>query len=49
MKNYVKFILTKLHFQNVLVFNDPFADIITPVISSTQIACGVIYVQHTIQ
>ena len=40
-----KIYFKKLFFQNVLVF----IDLITPVISSTQTACGAICVQHVIQ
>ena len=49
MKNYVKFILKNYFFKMfnfLLIF---FIDIITPVISSTQIACDVMCVQHVIQ
>ena len=49
MKNYVKFILKNLFFQNVLVLLIFFIDIITPVISPTRIACDVMCVQHVIQ
>ena len=49
MKNYVKYILKTIFFQNVLVFNDLFIDIITPVISSTQVVCDVTCEQHVIQ
>ena len=42
-KNYVKFIL-KNYFFNVLVFIDFFIDTITPLTSSTQTACDVMYV-----
>ena len=48
MENYVKF-LKKLFFQNVLVFIIFFIDTITPVVSSTQIACDAMCVQHVIQ
>ena len=44
-----KIYLEKLFLQNVLVFIDFFIDIITLVISSTQIACDVMCVQHVIQ
>ena len=44
-----KIYLRKLFFQNVLAFINLFIDIITPVISSTQIACDVMWVQHVIQ
>ena len=49
MKNYVKFILKKHFykmFQLLLIF---FIDIITPVISSTQIACDAWCVQNALQ
>ena len=36
-------------FENVLIFIDIFIDIISPLISSTQIAYDVIFVQHVIQ
>ena len=45
MKNYAKFILKK-HFFETFKF---FIDIITPVISFTQIACDVMYVLNVIQ
>ena len=44
MKNYAEFILKKLFFQYVLVFIDCFIDTITPITSSTQTACDVMYV-----
>ena len=48
MKNYTKFI-KKLFFQNVFKFLlTYFIDIIIPVISSTQIVCDVMCVQHVI-
>ena len=49
MKNYVKYILKNIFFQNVLVFIDLFMDIITSIILSLQIACDVMCVQHVIQ
>ena len=48
MKNQAKFIEKKLFFQNILVFIDLFIGIITPVISSTQVACDAMCVQHVI-
>ena len=48
MNNYVKFILKKLFIQNVLVLFIFVIDIITSVISSTQIACDVMCVRHVI-
>ena len=48
MKNYAKFIKNKYFFKMfkfLLAFS---IDIITPVISSTQIACDVMCVQHVI-
>ena len=41
--------LKKTIFQNVSVFTDLFIDIIIPFISSTQISCDVMCVQHVIQ
>ena len=49
MKNYANFILKKHFFKMfkfLLIF---YVDIITPVTSSTQIACDVICAQHVIQ
>ena len=42
-----KIYLNKLFFKNVFI--DPFIDIITPVISSTQTACDVMCVQPVIE
>ena len=44
-----KIYLKKLFFQNASVFINLFKDIITPVISCTQIACDIMCVQHVIQ
>ena len=47
MKNYAKFIL-KNYFFKMFKFLLTFFNIITPVISSTHIACDVMCVQHVI-
>ena len=39
----------KTLFKNILAFIDFFIEIITPVISSTSIKCGVMCVPHVIQ
>ena len=49
MKNYFKFILKNNFFKTfnfLLIF---FIDFVTPVILSTQVAFGVMHVQHVIQ
>ena len=45
-----KIYFKKVTFQNVLVFLSTFLiDIITPLISSTEVACDVMFVQQVIQ
>ena len=46
MKNYAKFILKKLFYQNVSVLLIFCIDIINPVISSPQIACDTMCIQY---
>ena len=49
MKHYVKFISKNYFFKMFKLLLIFFTYIITPVILSTQIACGVMGVQHVIQ
>ena len=49
MKSYVKFILKNYFFKMFHLCLIFFIDIITTTISSTQIACDVIFVQYVIQ
>ena len=48
MKNYATFILKNYFSKMISFLLTFFIDIITPVISSTQIACDVMCVQHVI-
>ena len=48
MKSYAKFIKKNYFFKMFKFLLTFFIDIITPVISSTQIACDVMCVQHVI-